>query len=56
MFFVDPPVKDADYTVTSVIAETTPPEDMTRLSKQYAETYSSGQNFVNLTLVADLGK
>jgi hypothetical protein len=26
------------------------------LYKQYAEAYASGQNFVNLSLVADLGK
>jgi len=49
-------VKDADYSVTGLLAEATPADEMPKLSKQYIETYASGQNFVNLMLVADLGK
>ena len=32
------------------------PADVQALFKQYADAYASGQNFVNLTLVTDLGK
>jgi len=55
VFIIDPSVKGADYTVSTILAEAFPQEVQT-LYKQYAEAYASGQNFVNLTLVADLGK
>ena len=55
VFFIDPPVKGADYTVSTILAEAFPQEVQT-LYKQYAEAYASGQNFVNLTLVSALGK
>ena len=55
VFIIDPSVKGADYTVSNILAEAFPQEVQT-LYKQYAEAYASGQNFVNLTLVADLGK
>ena len=55
VFIIDPAVKDADYTVSTILAEVFPTEVQT-LYKQYAEAYASGQNFVNLTLVTDLGK
>jgi hypothetical protein len=56
VFVVDPAVKGADYTVSNILAEAFPAEQVNTLYKQYAEAYASGQNFVNLTLVADLGK
>jgi hypothetical protein len=56
VFIVDPPVKDADYSVTRVLAESLPADEMTELTRQYVETYASGQNFVSLTLVADFAK
>jgi hypothetical protein len=56
VFIVDPPVKDADYAVTSILAEALPADEMTALSKQYVEAYASGQNFVNLALVSDFAK
>ncbi len=56
VFFVDPPVKDADYTVTAILAESLPPEEMTQIAKQYVDAYASGQNFVNLALLGDLSK
>ena len=31
-------------------------QEVQTLYKQYADAYASGQNFVNLTLVSDLGK
>jgi hypothetical protein len=55
VFIIDPAVKNADYTVSTALAEAFPQEVQT-LYKQYADAYASGQNFVNLTLVADLGK
>ena len=55
VFIIDPSVKGADYTVSNILAEAFPTE-VQALYKQYAEAYASGQNFVNLTLVSDLGK
>ena len=55
VFFIDPAVKGADYTVSALLAEGFPAEVQT-LYKQYAEAYAQGQNFVNLTLVNALGK
>ena len=56
VFIIDPSVKGADYTVSTILAEGFPPEEVADLYKQYAGAYASGQNFVNLTLVSDLGK
>lgn len=53
VFVIDPAVKGADYTVSTILAEAFPQEVQT-LYKQYAESYASGQNFVNLMLVQDL--
>jgi hypothetical protein len=55
VFVIDPSVKGADYTVSNILAEAFPAE-VNALYKQYADAYASGQNFVNLTLVSDLGK
>jgi hypothetical protein len=55
VFIIDPSVKSADYTVSTILNEAFPSEVQT-LYKQYAEAYASGQNFVNLALVADFGK
>jgi hypothetical protein len=55
VFMIDPSVKGADYTVSTILAEAFPTE-VQALYKQYAEAYASGQNFVNLALVSDLGK
>ena len=55
VFVIDPAVKDADYTVSTILAEAFP-QDVQTLYKQYAESYASGQNFVNLALVQDFGK
>ena len=55
VMFVDPSVKDADYTVSTILAEAFP-QDVQALYKQYADSYASGQNFVNLQMVSDLSK
>jgi hypothetical protein len=55
VFIIDPPVKGADYTVSNILNEAFPTE-VADLYKKYGESYASGMNFVNLSLVADLGK
>ena len=56
VFVMDPAVKGADYTVTNILTEAFPSEDVVALYKQYAGAFAPGQNFVNLTLVADMAK
>ena len=53
VFMIDPSVKGADYTVSTILAEAFP-QEVQALYKQYADSYASGQNFVNLTLVTDM--
>jgi hypothetical protein len=55
VFVIDPPVKGADYTVSNILAEAFPTE-VNDLYKKYGESYATGMNFVNLSLVSDLGK
>jgi len=55
VFDIDPAVKGADYTISTILAEAFPTE-VQALYKQYADAYASGQNFVNLKLVAALGE
>jgi hypothetical protein len=54
VFVIDPSVKDADYTVSTILAEAFPAEVNT-IFKQYADSFASGQNFVNLALVQKFG-
>jgi hypothetical protein len=54
LFLIDPAVKGADYTVSTILAEAFPTE-VQALYKQYAEAYAAGQNFVNLSLISALG-
>jgi hypothetical protein len=56
VFVIDPSVKSADYTVSAILAEAFQPAEVNELYKQYAGAYATGQNFVNLALVSDLGK
>jgi hypothetical protein len=55
VFIIDPSVKGADYTVSTILNEAFP-QEVQALYKQYAEAYASGQNFVNLSLVSDFAK
>jgi 23S rRNA G2069 N7-methylase RlmK/C1962 C5-methylase RlmI len=55
VFVIDPAVKGADYTVSTILAEAFP-DDVQALYTQYAGAYSTGQNFVNLTLIQALGQ
>jgi hypothetical protein len=55
VFVMDPAVKGADYTVSTILAEAFPSEAIA-LYKQYADSFGPGYNFVNLGLIQDLGK
>ena len=55
VFVIDPVVKDADYTVSTILAEGFPSE-VNAIFKQYADSFAQGQNFVNLTTVLKLGQ
>src|ERR1700730_8610167 len=55
VFIIDPAVKGADYTISTILNEAFP-QEVQALYKQYADAYAQGQNFVNLALVSDLGK
>ena len=56
VFIIDPSVKDADYTVSNVLAEAYPPAELNTIYKQYADSYAQGQNIINLNLIVALGK
>jgi hypothetical protein len=55
VFVIDPAVPGADYTVSTILAEAFPAE-VQDLYQKYSGAYASGQNFVNLKLVADLSR
>jgi 5,10-methenyltetrahydromethanopterin hydrogenase len=55
VFIIDPAVKDADYTVSTILAEGFP-QEVNTIFKQYADSFASGQNFVNLTTTLKLGQ
>jgi len=55
VFVIDPAVKDADYTVSTILAEAFP-QEVQAIFKQYSDSYASGQNFVNLALVQKFGQ
>jgi hypothetical protein len=57
VMFLDPSVKDVDYTVSTILAESLPPAEVNELFKQYAEAYGSpAMNVVNLALIQHLGQ
>ena len=56
VYIVDPVIKGADYAVTNILAEAFSGDEQTALFKQYVDSYATGQNFVNLSLVSELGK
>ncbi len=56
VFIFDPAVKNVDYTVSNILAEAYPPDQLNEIYKKYADSYAQGQNIVNLNLVADMGK
>jgi len=56
VFVIDPAVKEADYTVSNILAEGFTPAELNEMYKKYAESYATGQNIVNLALVNNFGK
>src|SRR5438477_378048 len=50
VFVIDPSVKDADYTVSNILAEVYKPEELNTIYKHYADSYAQGQNIINLAL------
>jgi pyruvate/2-oxoglutarate dehydrogenase complex dihydrolipoamide acyltransferase (E2) component len=56
VFVIDPAVKEADYTVSNILAEGFTPVELNEMYKKYAESYATGQNIVNLALVNDFAK
>ncbi len=56
VFIIEPAVKDADYTVSNILAEVYKPEELNTIYKQYAESYAQGQNIINLNLTTDFTK
>ena len=54
VFMIDPSVKGADYTVSTILSEAFPAE-VNALFAKYAESFAQGQNFVNLSVAADFG-
>jgi hypothetical protein len=56
VYIVDPVIKGADYAVTTILGEAFSGDEQAALFKQYVDSYATGQNFVNLSLVSELGK
>jgi hypothetical protein len=56
VFIIDPSVKDADYTVSNILAEAFTPAELNVIYKQYADSYAQGQNIINLNLITNFGK
>jgi hypothetical protein len=55
VFKIDPAVSGADYRVSTILLEAFPDEAQA-LYGRYAASYASGQNVVNMSLVAALGQ
>jgi hypothetical protein len=56
VYIIDPPVKDADYTVSTILAEGLPASESQAVLKMYSDVFAQGQNFIGLTLVSDLSR
>lgn len=54
VFWVNPTVKDVDYTVSAILNEAFPGE-VQDLYKKFSEAFAGGQTMVNLQLVASMG-
>ena len=54
---IDPAVKGADYTVSTILAEGFPPAEANELYKKYADVFGTpAGNLLNLSGVSDLSK
>ena len=54
VFWINPAVKDADYTVSKILFEAFPKE-VEGLYDRFSAAYSGGQTLVNLQLIKDMG-
>lgn len=54
VFWINPAIKEADYTVSKILFEAYPKE-VEELYKTYSSAYSGGQTLVNLQLLSDFG-
>ena len=55
VFWFDPPVKDADYTVSKILSEAFPAEAR-ELYQKFSDAYVGGQNVINLQLLTRMGQ
>jgi hypothetical protein len=55
VFWFDPPVKDADYTISMILTEAFPAEAR-ELYKKFSDAYVGGQNVINLKLLSRMGE
>jgi hypothetical protein len=51
VFEIDPAIKGADYTVSRILEEAFPRE-ASGLYRRYADSFSAGQNIIDMTLIA----
>jgi hypothetical protein len=56
VFVIDPAVKDADYTISNILAESFPPAEVNELFKKFGESYGTGMQPVSLSFVNDFSK
>ncbi len=54
VFWINPAIKEADYTVSTILFEAFPKE-VEELYRKFSEAYSGGQTLVNLQLISDFG-
>lgn len=54
VFWIDPPVKDADYAVSAILTEVFPAEARD-LYQKFSDAYVGGQNVINLQLFSRMG-
>jgi hypothetical protein len=52
VFWINPAIKDADYTVSKILSEAFPNE-VEGLYRKFSESYGGGQTMVNLKLLAN---
>lgn len=53
IWWMDPPIKDADYTISALLAEAFPTE-VQDLWTKYTQAFVSGQTMLNLTLTTNM--
>ena len=56
VFVIDPAVKDADYTVSNILAEAYSAAELNTIYKQYSESYAPGQIITSLALITHFGQ